>query len=80
MELICTNCFTHPLAAHREGSLVAVELLVCDLGAIALPEGRSKQAALRCSYCGSTVHLDRHHVAWYDAPGAAAPQQRKEQR
>lgn len=66
MELICTSCFTNPVAAHRNAAHDATEMRVCSLGAVALPQGVSGQYALRCSYCGSTVHLDHHHMAWYD--------------
>ena len=66
MELICTGCFTNPVAAARNAGHDAAELLVCSPGALALPLGISGQDALRCSYCGSTVHLDHHHVTWYD--------------
>lgn len=30
------------------------------------PQGISAHDALRCNYCGNTVHLDHHHMAWYD--------------
>jgi hypothetical protein len=41
-------------------------MLVCSLGAIDLPRNVSHRQTLRCNYCGSAVHLDHHHVAWYD--------------
>jgi len=66
MELICTGCFTNPVAAHHAAAHDDSEMLVCSLGAIPLPQGYSEREALRCSYCGSAVHLDHHHVAWYD--------------
>ena len=66
MELICTGCFTHPGTTHRNTGRDAVEMRVCSLGAVDLPKGDSVYDVLRCSYCGSTVHLDHHHVAWYD--------------
>ena len=66
MELICTGCFTNPVAAHRNAGRDSAEMLVCNLGAVALPQGISAYDALRCNYCGSTVHLDHHHITWYD--------------
>jgi len=66
MELICTGCFTNPVAANRGTAHVAREILVCTLGAAALPWSAPAQAVLRCSYCGTTVHLDHHHAVWYD--------------
>ncbi len=67
MELICTGCFTKPVAPHPDAGHDASEMLVCSLGAIDLPQRSSPHEALRCSYCGSAVHLDHHHMAWYDA-------------
>jgi hypothetical protein len=66
MELICTACFTHPIAAHHSVAHDSAEMLVCNLGAADMPEGNSGHDALRCNYCGSKVHLDHHHMAWYD--------------
>ena len=66
MELICTGCFTNPVAAHRHTGHDAAEMLVCNLGPIALTEDRSGHDALRCNYCGSMVHLDHRNMAWYD--------------
>lgn len=66
MELICAGCFTNPVAAHRNAEHDDTEMLVCSLGAIDLPRNVSHRQTLRCSYCGSAVHLDHHHVAWYD--------------
>jgi hypothetical protein len=66
MELICTDCFTHPLGADSEPARVPNEMLVCSLGAPALSRSTPAYEALRCSYCGSAVHLDHHHSAWYD--------------
>lgn len=66
MELICNGCFTGPIAAHRNAGHDAAEMLVCNPGAIALPQGIFARDVLRCSYCGSKVHLDHHHAAWYD--------------
>lgn len=96
MELICTGCFTNPVAAHRSAEHDSAEMLVCNLGAVAFPnftvemetgtgktyvylrtihelaktygspQGISAHDALRCNYCGNTVHLDHHHMAWYD--------------
>jgi len=66
MELICTGCFTNPVAARDNAAHDATEMLVCSLGAVHMPLGDFEHEALRCSYCGSTVHLDHHHVAWYD--------------
>lgn len=66
MELICTDCFTHPRASNRNPGLSPGEMLVCSLGAPAWPSGAAAYVALRCSYCGSAVHLDHHHAAWYD--------------
>jgi len=66
MELICTGCFTNPVAAHRNAGHDFAEMLVCNLGAVALPQGVSAHEALHCNYCGRTVHLDHRHVAWYD--------------
>ncbi len=62
MELICTGCFTNPVAAHRSAGHDSAEMLVCSLGAFALHQGISDQDALRCNYCGSTVHLDYHQL------------------
>ena len=67
MELICAGCFTNPDAAQRTAPPDAAEMLVCDLGPVTLPGGVAAYETLRCSYCGSTVHLDHHHIAWYDA-------------
>ena len=66
MELICTGCFTNPVASHRNAGHDTAEMLVCSLGPVALPQAKSAHDALRCRYCGSTVHLDHHHTAWYD--------------
>ena len=65
MELICTGCFINPVAAHRGVPHDSTEMVVCDLGAAVLPQGISADETLRCSYCGSAVHLDHHHRAWY---------------
>jgi hypothetical protein len=65
MELICTGCFTHPLGAHRNAGYDAAEMLVCNLGAVALPQRVSGHDDLRCDYCGSMVHLDHRHMTWY---------------
>jgi hypothetical protein len=67
MELICTGCFTRPVAVHRDAEHDFVDMLVCNLGAADLPHGVSVHEALRCSYCGSPVHLDHRHMAWYEA-------------
>ncbi len=67
MELICTGCFTNPVATQRTAEHDTAEMRVCNLGAVALPEGIAAYDPLRCNYCGSTVHLDHHHVAWYDS-------------
>lgn len=66
MELICTGCFTNPVAAHRNDDHDAAEMVVCNLGSVDLPPGISAHDSLRCNYCGCAVHLDHHHVAWYD--------------
>ena len=66
MELICAACFINPVAAHGNAEHHAGEMMVCSLGAAAFPKGSSAHEALRCSYCGSAVHLDHHHAAWYD--------------
>ncbi len=66
MELICTGCFVNPVVAHRNAAHDTAEMVVCSLGAVALPGDISDRDALRCSYCGSAVHLDHHHSAWYD--------------
>jgi len=65
MELICTGCFTNPVAAHRSVPHDSTEMLVCDTGAAVLPLDLSADETLRCNYCGSPVHLDHHHRAWY---------------
>lgn len=66
MELICTGCFVNPVAAHRSVEHDCAELMVCDLGAIALSPDLGAHAVLRCDYCGSAVHLDHRHLAWND--------------
>lgn len=66
MELICAGCFTNPIAAPRDARHNDGEMLVCSLGAIDLAWTISDLRTLRCNYCGSAVHLDHHHVAWYD--------------
>ena len=66
MELICTGCFTNPVASHRNAEHDAAEMLVCSPGAVALSQSNSGHEALHCAYCGGTVHLDHHHVSWYD--------------
>lgn len=66
MELICAGCFVNADTAQRSAGHDAAELLVCGLGAVALTEGIPAREALRCSYCGGTVHLDHHHTSWYD--------------
>ena len=66
MHLICTGCFTDPHAVLRNpGEDDAPEMLVCSPGAIALAGCGGAAAELRCDYCGKTVHLDHHHLAWY---------------
>jgi hypothetical protein len=66
MELICTSCFINPVAAHRNAAHDPAEILVCNLGAASVPQGMPAHEDLRCSHCGSTVHLSHHHTAWYD--------------
>jgi len=70
MDLICSSCFTHPVAAahHNDPS----GTVVCALGRISLPAGFVEPEPLRCDYCGRPMHLDRHHTAWYGIERSAA--------
>lgn len=65
MDLICSGCFTNPIAAARRRESGPSDTVVCSLGRITMPLGFAVPEPLRCDRCGSPMHLDRHHSTWY---------------
>lgn len=65
MDLICSGCFTNPTGAAHHIESDPSGTVVCSLGRITLPLGFTLPEPLRCDRCGSPMHLDRHHSAWY---------------